>query len=66
MTLVVSLRIADGVVIAADSLQTTLGSIQPELIDFKVKSNNTSEEITIPRLKLPPINIPVSTSSYAL
>lgn len=65
MTLVVSLRIADGVVLSADSLQTTIGSIQPELKDFKVKSPKTGEEITIPKLTLPPINIPSSTSSFA-
>lgn len=65
MTLVVSLRIADGVVISADSLQTTIGSIRPELKNFKVKSPKTGEEIVVPRVQLPPINIPSSTSSYA-
>jgi hypothetical protein len=65
MTLVVSLRIADGIVISADSLQTTIGTIQPELKDFKVKSPITGEEIVVPQVKLPPINIPSSTSSYA-
>lgn len=65
MTLVVSLRIADGVVISADSLQTTVGTIQPELKDFKVKSPRTGEEIVVPQVKLPPINIPSSTSSFA-
>lgn len=65
MTLVVSLRIADGVVLSADSLQTTIGTIQPELKDFKVKSPKTGEEINIPNVKLLPINIPSSTSSFA-
>ena len=65
MTLVVSLRIADGVILSADSLQTSISSLQPELKDFKVKSPTTGEEINIPKVKLPPISIPSSTSSYA-
>jgi len=65
MTLVVSLRIADGVVLSADSLQTTIGTIQPELKNFKVRSPKTGEIINVPTVKLPPINIPSSTSSFA-
>lgn len=65
MTLVVSLRIADGVILSADSLQTSMSSLQPELKDFKVKSPSTGEEIIIPKVKLPPIKLPSSTSSFA-
>ena len=65
MTLVVSLRIADGVILSADSLQTSMGSMQPELKNFKVKSPTTGEEIDVPNVKFPPINIPSSTSSFA-
>jgi hypothetical protein len=64
MTLVVSLRIADGVVLSADSLQTTIGTIQAELNDFKTKMPN-GDDITIPKIVLPPMNIPSSTSSFA-
>jgi hypothetical protein len=65
MTLVVSLRVPDGVVLAADSLQTTQVAIQPALRDFKVKHPKTGEELPFGDLRLPPILMPTSTSSYA-
>lgn len=65
MTLVVSLRVPDGVVLAADSLQTTQVAIQPAVKDFKVKHPKTGEEIPFGDLRLPPILMPTSTSSYA-
>lgn len=65
MTLVVSLRVPDGVVLAADSLQTTQGTIVPGIKDFAVKHPSTQEEIKLGDLNLPPITIPTSTSSYA-
>ena len=64
MTLVVSLRIADGVVLSADSLQTTIGTISPEIKNFKTQGSK-GEEVVIPKLKFPPMNIPSSTSSFA-
>ena len=60
MTLIVSLRVPDGVVIAGDSLQTTKGSITPEIKDLKTK-DNTGREVTISKLKLSPLQIPTST-----
>jgi hypothetical protein len=66
MTLVVSLRVPDGVVLAADSLQTTQGQLTPLLNDLKWKDDKTGKEINIPKLELPPIQIPTSVSSYAL
>lgn len=63
MTLVVSLRIPDGIVLSADSLQTTIGSFRAELRDFKTVVEG--KKLTIPKLSLPPMNIPSSTSSYA-
>lgn len=65
MTLVVSLRVPDGVVLAADSLQTTQASLQLGMKDFKVKNEKTGEEINVGDLKLPSILMPTSTSSYA-
>ncbi len=65
MTLVVSLRIPDGVVIAADSLQTSTGTITPGIKDFKVKNPKTGDEISIGDLEFPPIPIPTSTFSFA-
>jgi hypothetical protein len=65
MTLVVSLRVPDGVILAADSLQTAQVAIQPALKDFKVTNPKTGEEIPIGNLTLPPILMPTSTSSYA-
>lgn len=65
MTLVTSLRIADGVVLSADSLQTTIGTLQPELKNYKIQAPKSKEIINVPSIKMPPINIPSSTSSYA-
>ncbi|MCX6234830.1 MAG: hypothetical protein NT175_08945 [Bacteroidetes bacterium] len=65
MTLVVSLRVPDGVVLAADSLQTAQVAIQPGVKDFKVKNPKTGEEIPFGDLILPPIMMPTSTFSYA-
>lgn len=65
MTLVVSLRVPDGVVIAADSLQTTSGQIIPGVKDLKVKHPKTGEDIPIGDLNFPPITIPTSTYSFA-
>jgi hypothetical protein len=65
MTLVVSLRVPDGVVLAADSLQTTQGTLIPGLKDLTFIAPKSGEVVKIDDLKLPPIVIPTSTSSYA-
>lgn len=65
MTLVVSLRVPDGVVLATDSLQTTQVVIQPGVTGFKVKNPSTGEDIPLQNINLPPIMMPTSTSSYA-
>jgi hypothetical protein len=65
MTLVTSLRIPDGVILSADSLQTTIGTIQPELKNFRAQAPKSREMFNIPSIKMPPINIPSSTSSFA-
>lgn len=65
MTLVISLRVPDGVVLAADSLQTTQVAFQPGVKDFKIKNPKTGEDISIGDFRFPPIMMPTSTSSYA-
>jgi len=65
MTLVVSLRVPDGVVLAADSLQTTKGTIVPGVKDLTVEHPKTKEKIKIGDLNFPAITIPTSTSSFA-
>lgn len=65
MTLVVSLRIPDGLIIATDSLQTTSRKIVPGIKDLKIKHKKTGEEIPIGDLNFPPITIPTSTFSFA-
>ena len=65
MSLIVSLRVPDGVVLAADSLQTTQGIIIPGLKNLTVKNPKTKEDIKIGDLNLPAIKIPTSTSAYA-
>lgn len=65
MTLVVSLRIPDGIVLAADSLQTTQATIIPGLQEVKTKCSKCGEEVTLKKIAMPPIQVPMSTSSYA-
>ena len=65
MTLVVSLRVPDGVVLAADSLQTTQAAIFPGLKDIKIACPKCKEQITLKEIHMPPIQVPMSTSSFA-
>lgn len=65
MTLVVSLRVPDGVVLAADSLQTTQAVIVPGLEEFKTTCPKCNEQITVKEIHMPPFQMPMSTSSYA-
>jgi len=64
MTLVVSLRVPDGLVIAADSLLTITGQLG---ISAEVKGHcpKCQEDIMIKSVSLPPIPIPSSVSSFA-
>ncbi len=64
MTLAVSLRVPDGVVIAADSLSTSMGQIGMTA-EVGGSCPKCKEEIKIKDLKMPPIPIPTSTSSFA-
>src|SRR5579864_7001647 len=64
MTLVVSVRIPDGVVLAVDSLSTVGGTLNFAMnADFKCKSCGTSNEVK--NLQLPQVGFPMSTKSAA-
>jgi 20S proteasome alpha/beta subunit len=64
MSLIVSLRIPDGVVLAADSLATTQG-----LIDIKANVQGEcpkcKETVSLGEMRMPPVPVPSSTSSFA-
>jgi 20S proteasome alpha/beta subunit len=63
MTLTVSVRVPDGIVLAADSLTT----IETKLIgkgELGLKCPKCNEEIKIPELPLPPVSIPAGGSFY--
>ena len=64
MTLIVSLRIPDGLIIAADSLSTVSGRINIAA-DITTTCPKCKQQINLPDLAMPPIPIPTSTLSYA-
>lgn len=64
MSLVVSLRVPDGIVVAADSLSTAHNIMQLTASGLEAKCPRCSEIIRAEDLKLPPIPIPFSASSY--
>ncbi|MBM4294860.1 MAG: hypothetical protein FJ126_08165 [Deltaproteobacteria bacterium] len=64
MTLAVSLRVPDGLVIAADSLSTTRGEIGIQG-EFKGQCPACKKDIQLKDIKFPPLPIPSSVSSYA-
>ena len=64
MSLIVSLRVPDGIVVAADSLSTALNVMQVATKGIKAKCPKCGENIREKELKLPPIPIPFSASSY--
>ena len=63
MSLVVSLRIPDGIVIAADSL-STMSSKLDITGDLQTRCPHCDESFDIKDLKLPPIPVPSSTMSF--
>src|ERR1700722_5503325 len=64
MTLVVSVRIPDGVVLAVDSLSTVGGAFNFAMnADFKCKSCGTSNEVK--NIQVPQMAFPISTKSSA-
>ncbi len=60
MSLVVSLRVPDGIVVAADSLSTAQNLVQIELEPI----NKNPDAIPGSTLDVPPIPIPFSASSF--
>jgi hypothetical protein len=64
VTLVVSLIVPDGVVLAADSLATTTGRLNI-VGQIEGKCDKCGADIKVPELKLPPIPIPSSTTPFA-
>lgn len=64
MTLAVSLRVPDGLVIAADSLSTTRGQLGITA-EWKGACPECKKNIQVKDISLPPIPIPASVSSFA-
>jgi len=64
MTLVVSLRIPDGLVLAADSQSTTVGKFGLKA-DIKALCPSCKNEIELKNLQMPPLPIASSTHSFA-
>jgi len=63
VSLIVSLRVPDGIVMAADSLSTTQGGIQPA-VNVELECPHCHEQVKLPEVKGPPITIPTSTQPY--
>ncbi|MCH8877634.1 MAG: hypothetical protein IIA89_12550 [Chloroflexi bacterium] len=64
MTLIVSLRIPDGIVIAGDSLSTTMSQLQIES-QVNVTCPECGHQHTVGPMPVGPIQVPSSTFSYA-
>lgn len=63
MSLVVSMRVPDGIVVAADSLSLSHTQLQV-VADIEMKCPHCEKTITGPSLRPPPVPIPFSASSY--
>lgn len=63
MTLTISVRVPDGIVLAADSLVSIMATITPTG-EFGAKCPKCKEDIKISDLKLPPIGMPAGSSSF--
>jgi len=64
MTLAVSVRIPDGVIIAVDSVSTVMGNVRISA-DIGFKCSHCQHENRVQNLELPPMAYPVSTKSSA-
>jgi len=64
MSLIVSLRIPDGIVIAADSMSTSHTILKLVAPDIGITCPNCNKKITEQELRVPPIFVPFSASSY--
>lgn len=63
MSLIVSLRIPDGIVVATDSLATSLDILEIAS-DIEAECPKCKEKIKLEDIKLPSIGIPISASSF--
>ncbi len=63
MSLAISLRIPDGIVVAADSLSTAKTNLE-FAADFKLECPECNKQISLEKVKLPPFGFPRSASSY--
>lgn len=64
MTLVVSVRVPDGIVLAVDSLSTTRARLNIEA-DVETTCEKCGAKVLVPKLKVPPIGVPASTAAFA-
>lgn len=64
MSLVVSLRIPDGIVVAADSLTTSQSLLEFVAQNIEVECPHCRRKVSGQELRFPPIPIPFSASSY--
>ena len=64
MSLIISLRIPDGIVVAADSLSISQTLVELAAQNVELICPKCQEKITGKELKLPPFGVPFSASSY--
>jgi len=64
MSLVVSLRVADGIVAAADSLSTSQNVLQFAAQNIEFECPHCKQKVAGQSMQLPPLGIPISASSY--
>lgn len=64
MSLIVSLRIPDGIVVAADSLSTSRNLVEVIPQRIQMECPHCKNQITSPEVRLPPFSVPFSASSY--
>lgn len=64
MSLVVSMRVPDGIVVAADSLSTSFSHLQFVAKDLALACPKCKTKISAQQMRLPTVPIPFSASSY--
>jgi len=64
MSLILTLRVPDGIVAAADSLSTAQNLLEIVADEIKMECPNCKKEFSKPELRLPPFPVPFSASSY--
>ncbi len=64
MSLIVSLRVPDGIVVAADSLSTAQNLLQYVAEDLEIECPKCKKTISKQGIQLPPIPVPFNASSF--